>query len=671
MRRFVTSSSPWVGRQIFVWIVITLLHPAIEHVGFQSVESFSAIGWLLPPKLSNSQRGQSHGFNRISLVKEHGSPSYLAALISTSTSFENQNGESRDDISTDARLRLALAKHFDPNRISRPQPFENRTYVYDVREVYGGEENLPYWYRNSRLTRFQSSALYGTLYRPEIVDDIMYKVNENLNLSWPEGIFVTGPQNIGKSYSLVNTVIHLESNRDYLITFIPDCQRWTNSYQLIEAIFKSFGSDGVSFGINDFPAMTTLQIEVETEKLIDKIDSILASLDGGKKWIFIFDQINKILKRPIVNSGMIGDLPYPYSLITSVIKSQRILSVISASANNEATLDENQEGFVQYNHKTSMSRQEVETVFFYNQNITNTKVKTLIDTTMELTGGVPGYTYLFVDKFNGNIIDFEGYIRKQVETSHCKLIKASSVQEWDETKNSIVTSILGMNTMNSRYYDRQYFIQEEVEGFFRYHALIPTVTDACRSLLFEDLLAYVNKKEAELLKLCRDTDDDSVKGSFFEYIVISRMKSKKIVFDLVEGKIFRSNTKKAVLYLQSNKFPDSSSLSEDGIYVPISKNFPAIDVILKRDKTIIGVQIHIGRKTQDDIDRFAKLSQEADWDESFDEIYLMYLSPTKDTTSSIKTLISKVNSSMLFSTIALDISCVQGLNDLNWPTPKK
>jgi hypothetical protein len=510
MGRLVSLSVQW-GCHTLVFCITYLLLLTIQRDVFQSVVSFSSNGWL-SPKISNPQREQSDSFNHFNFVKLHRSPSFLASI-----SIGNPSDESGDQGWKDTRLRLALEKHFDPNRISRPEPFEKRTYVYDMSEVYGGEENLPYWFQNLRKARFKTTEVYGYLHRPEIVNEIQEIVDENLNSNFPEGIFVTGHQNIGKSFTLVNTVIQLESTGDYLVTFIPDCQKWTNSYQLVEKIFHSFGSDGVAFGINKFPTMNALQIEVETMKLIGKIDSILATLGEGKKWIFIFDQIDKILKRPIAYSGMVGDLPFPYSLMTSVIKSKRIVSIISTAATNEANYVEYHEDFVNYNHKSNMSRREVETIFFNNQNITNPKVKTLIDTTMELTGGVPGYAYLFVHKFNGDVDAFEYYIKDQVETSHYKLIKATSVQEWDDIKNSIVTSLLGMTTMNRHHYDRLYFIREQVEGLCRYHAIIPAVGNACRSLLLEDVLAYVNKNEAAILAKFRDTNYDlPVKESFME-----------------------------------------------------------------------------------------------------------------------------------------------------------
>jgi hypothetical protein len=42
---------------------------------------------------------------------------------------------------------------------------------------------------------------------------------------------VKGTEGMGKSHTLVNTVLKLQSTGEYLVTFIPDCERWNSSAQ--------------------------------------------------------------------------------------------------------------------------------------------------------------------------------------------------------------------------------------------------------------------------------------------------------------------------------------------------------------------------------------------------------------------------------------------------------
>jgi hypothetical protein len=98
-------------------------------------------------------------------------------------------------------------------------------------------------------------------------------------------------------------------------------------------------------------------------KIIDDIDTILAEM--GMKWILVFDQINCIFADYNPNKATkVGRLPFPYSLMKNVMKPQRIISIISATTNNEAAYQEKQESFINYIHPNQMNRHEVEAAFF-------------------------------------------------------------------------------------------------------------------------------------------------------------------------------------------------------------------------------------------------------------------------------------------------------------------
>jgi hypothetical protein len=564
-------------------------------------------------------------------------------------------------------IRCDLETYFDSKTTLRTNHNGNDYSMYIIGDVYGGSTELPRWFYDLRVDRFEGYNVDGLLYRPQIVNEICQNIESNLNSSVGKGLFVKGPQNIGKSFSLVNTVIHLESTGDYLVTFIPDCENWLNPYHLVEAIFFSFGSDAERFGYCENNVNNQAIV-----KIVDEIDSILKNWEGGgKKWIFVFDQINKIFKKPScsMSTGMVGDLPFPFNMMKRVMKSGRITSIISASANNEAANIDRHMGFVEFNHTTKMERKELEIAFFNSRDITKFEDKTLIDTAMELTDGVPGYVHIFLNTCNGNGRLFEDKIENEVDTSFNILSESSSPMKLDAIKKSIITSILGMKTNNRRYYDRQFFIQDALGGgLFRYHALIPAIVNAYTAQLFQDLLLYVSEKEAELLQICSYTETEQfVKGSLFEFIVISRILTKKISFTLPKRKKRNFTVvSKPAIFFETDEFPTPAALNEDGVYIPRSRRFPAIDIILRQGKTVIGVQIHVGKKGKVDIEKFSILSKSAGWLTSFDA-YLLYLSPTTSTAAKMNTIIGK-NPSVEFSMLALDIKSIKGLDDLLWPT---
>jgi hypothetical protein len=118
-------------------------------------------------------------------------------------------------------LQLSRMRYFG-NPQARPNKAPDHTKMYDVSESYYNR-TAPYWLaklRVERFPRFEQEALFVSplLYRPNIVNDIVRKVEYNLRDTFPVGLLVTGPQGIGKSYSLVSAVVKLESSGNYLVT---------------------------------------------------------------------------------------------------------------------------------------------------------------------------------------------------------------------------------------------------------------------------------------------------------------------------------------------------------------------------------------------------------------------------------------------------------------------
>jgi Cdc6-like AAA superfamily ATPase len=258
---------------------------------------------------------------------------------------------------------LALKRHFD-NLISQMKVTKN-TELYDIKAAYN---NGPIdWIANLRQERFFDDYLTSPtidlcpqLYRPDIVDKIISKIDRYIEARL--GIFVLGPQGIGKSSSLVNTVIKLESTGDYLVTFIPDCDKWNSALDLVKAIAASFGATP-----DQIPEMkencSGADAADNLDFLIDAISSCLAELKPAKKWVFVFDHINKVFTTNVHPIKSISGLQFPYYTIKHAMQQGRVISVISASANNKAAESGQHDQFILYNHPINMTAKEIPIAF--------------------------------------------------------------------------------------------------------------------------------------------------------------------------------------------------------------------------------------------------------------------------------------------------------------------
>jgi hypothetical protein len=82
------------------------------------------------------------------------------------------------------------------------------------------------------------------------------------------------------------------------------------------------------------------------------------------KWVFIFDQINRIFDRPdFQKTKDVGDLPFPFLMMTRALKPGRIISIICGSANNVMSHREYHEGFKVFEHPTHYDKDEIEILY--------------------------------------------------------------------------------------------------------------------------------------------------------------------------------------------------------------------------------------------------------------------------------------------------------------------
>jgi hypothetical protein len=240
--------------------------------------------------------------------------------------------EEKAEFPNRAMIRTALLKHFKAVKGKNQKlPTGSHHLVYNVRDAFG---TFGYWTDLVRPDRFERTLRSGILYRPHIVDELSAKVESAFASGVRQGIIVQGPHGIGKSHSLINLVLKLESSGNYLVTFVPDCTLWNSAVFLVDLICKSFGlavygSNGIGLDEGVYAPDVPLT----------RLDSILRTISEeltamNKQWVFVFDQVEKLFVQ-CPGSTRIEALQYPFPFISLVLRPGRIVSVVSASADND------------------------------------------------------------------------------------------------------------------------------------------------------------------------------------------------------------------------------------------------------------------------------------------------------------------------------------------------
>jgi len=304
----------------------------------------------------------------------------------------------------------------------------------------------------------------------------------------PRGLMIKGPQGIGKSHSIVNLVYQLlyHSNCKYFVTFIPDCALWTFAYDLFESICASFGSTPDELGITWTEEM--LSKKYFLEEFVEAIDAKLA--EQGRQWVFVFDQIDSLSDR-YHKIRDISALPFPFNSMRQIMKSGRITSILSASANNDLLhCDKNDSDFLDYDHCLSFSKEEIictwPSLKSFNDEV--------IEAIMAKTGGVPLQVQKLLSPQNkgSSVLNFKQYerdaeysVRVAVGALKDKIEKAECLKEVTRSACCCLLSI--PLDKEPRHYDRRYSVWEN--GYLV--PLFPLVSDAYRAYFWDELLQYI------------------------------------------------------------------------------------------------------------------------------------------------------------------------------------
>jgi hypothetical protein len=301
-------------------------------------------------------------------------------------------------------------------------------------------------------------------------------------------------------------------------------------------------------------------------------------------------------------------------MIDQVLKPGRITSVITASANNEMAYKESHEGFEEYQHITNMTRDEL--CMAFGNDIHGGNVRDVLD----YSGGVPYYALLYATQPGAEM--FQGEVNESVFHS-LKGLRPRS--EWEFVKKSIFSCLLD-TTSSEREYDKKFLIRVNSTGMsWRYQPLFPAVLTAYRTCLWEDLMKFVIEQERELLNVCSSKETTNhTRGHLLETMVIRRCQVNDFTIRLHDDHLV--NIDHRIECFGGRLLPVLTAASVNGIYVPFDHNFPAIDLVCKQGRIIIGIQVHVS--SHDDVaSPCFGLCQKAGWFEEFDTVYLLYLSP--------------------------------------------
>jgi len=460
------------------------------------------------------------------------------------------------------------------------------------------------------VDRFEQTEEDGILYRPEIVAEM-----KTILLTGHErkGLFVRGPHGVGKSHSLVNLVHGLRAE-DHIVTFIPTCQNFNSDADFLVALLRSIGSNMSAIGINR--TLTSF----ETDRILDLIESTLPTIN--KNWVFVFDQVNRIFARPQYQTAKdVGALPLPFALMHLLNNRARMKTVISASANNTVAYRDNHPGFLVYDHPTTMSRDEVL--------LWKPDLQLLHDEQIHQLEEATGFCPLQVVKYRDDSSEFASEGVTDILSAVASLLAEQKDNEiaTNSIRNAAVHCLLSLPITGSAVvnYDRKFSVLRKghVEPLF------PLVLVAYRQLFWNDVVKYVEENEGSILKVCgNENTTNDVRGRFFELLVIVRFIKSSVVSTSADTAALPASVDSG-RWFESQNLPDPVSMQQNTLFIPKNSNFPAIDLILKAGNDVWAVQVHVSKHT-DVLPKFRSMCEEKEWFATFDNINLLYLSPSDE-----------------------------------------
>ncbi len=507
---------------------------------------------------------------------------------------------------------------------------------YKLKE--GFVEKDRYWISDINTSRMTADST--VLYRPAIVNELVQQVEKMLTSETKEGMMINGPEGVGKSYTLVNLTRCLLASKNYVVTIIPDCNNWDTMGFFLQYLLSSVG-------VNADQGLKYQSIDGDDlNRLIRDIDIVLQ--ERGMKWVFIFDQINRIFaRRQFITAKDVGTLPYPFKIMTNVRKAGRIISIISASTNNDLSHREKHPGFKRFDHPIQFEKHELEVLY------TEEKVASWSMPELEYaTGRIPWYLNRWTAK--NDTKEYSEEVGKEIQLSLEKLNDENKGQ-WKSFVLSSIQYLLKMEVAPV-HFDRKYLLVKWNKGVKTCVGLFPLVEEAYHKFFWEDLKKHVGEHETKLLQICaHEKTTDDVRGRLFEQMVISRLcqiglSANDVTKIFSEANVIMTSDMRAALecplilhLVQGMSYPSLAASDVFTLFVPLAPNFPAVDVFFCLREVVIAFQIHDAKGQTDVLTSLQLHAKNAEWKKGgIHTIILVYLVPVarpeknSKTTSSLK-----------------------------------
>jgi hypothetical protein len=529
--------------------------------------------------------------------------------------------------------------------------------MYKIEDMFKGPFGS--WQRKMQPEGFEFSIPNGILYRPAITEELFDKVKAALEKPVEKGVLVQGPHGIGKSHSLVNLVLKLQSTGKYLVTFVPDCDQWGTVTFLFELICDSLGITPHEIGFPDITIDTGPLSRFHLELVIKAVSSELAK--QKKQWVFVFDQINKVFDKDGHHADNMSQLRFPFIMIKNVLERGFITTVISASANNEIT-NNHADYFDAYIHTMEMTESELLQVFGPDIDLDDIKAT---------AGGNPYYVRKYL---NGR----RGYLNELNYNVNLAMHNLRQGWAWHITLEAIVRCLFQRPIDTVLGYDMKYLVVKEENSTRRYLPVSPAVLGAYRLCLWGEILAYVADNEAMLLRVCADTSTtNDTRGRIFEHLVYQRIKARGLTFTWNNETV--SIGPNDISTFMGHHLPSLESVHHTSAKIPDSPDFPAVDFFVRRGNTLVGFQCHVSGGRDRVASTFLKKCLSAGWlGGEINEVGLIYLSPGRKTQEVVESWIGsesfthqyQTNNEQRFAVIsAITASHLDfdWLSDLVWP----
>lgn len=253
--------------------------------------------------------------------------------------------------------------------------------------------------------------------------------------------------------------------------------------------------------------------------------------------------------------------------------------------------------------------------------------------------------------------------------------ETKEVEDENDIAANAISCLLSIPVnVGGRMYDKKYSVVSD--GFLR--PLFPAVLHAYRSFFWERLMDYVDKQESYLLAICASPSvTNDTRGRLFELIVISSFQKKNVVAEKTSEAVLPGMVDTDCVF-ETQQLPHPSQMGKNSLFIPKNSNFPAIDLILKEDKSVWAIQVHVSDHP-DVAPKFKSMCEDQGWFKAFDNIFLVYLSPSPEVTAHLSCLPATLSrrkrqrlaneSSPEIQVSALSVSDIECLKDLQWQPP--